>query len=75
MTQESYPSSDDYKTIEILVESYLIFIEALVSARKVKIDNEILSGILDLFYTVKTDSQTIKELKRRIEEIKGLVEE
>lgn len=75
MTQEAYPSSDDYKIIKELVENYLIFIETLINARKIGIDNEILVGILDLFYSVKIDRQTISELKRWVKEIEGLVEE
>lgn len=75
MTMESYPKLDDCNIIKDLVEKYLLFIESLINVRQSKIDNEILNEILNLFYSVKTDKQTINELKKWIKEIEGLSEE
>ena len=75
MTEEAYPKSDEFNLISNLVESYLDFIQYLKKARNANIDNEMLIDILNLFYIVKIDDETINELKIWLDKLGAVVVE
>jgi len=74
MTQEIYPNAEDFNLVSDVVESYLNFIACLKLVRESKIDNDILLQMLSLFHTVKTDENTIRELKQWLDELDNIVE-
>lgn len=75
MTYEVYPNLGDFNLVENLVYAYINFIDNLKAVRKSKLDNEMLLSVIDLFYTVKTDSETIGELKKMLSELNELSKE
>lgn len=75
MTHEVYPTAGDFNLVENLVYSYLNFIDNLKTVRKSKLENEMLQSMIDLFHTVKTDSETIDELKKFLLELNDLSKE
>ncbi len=74
MTMEAYPKKKEFDIIYNMVDCYLSFIVALKKARESNIDNDMLLSILDLFYTVKIDDETIGTLKNWIKELQNLSE-